>query len=62
MNIDKSKFDEDWIKDFNLSAIIPIEIRENSFELEFNPVASSDERYVLVTWKNNILSKIELKS
>jgi hypothetical protein len=50
------------IKDFYVSAITPIEMKENSFELEFDPIDSSDDRFVIVTWKNNTLSEIELKS
>jgi hypothetical protein len=61
MNLDTSRFIGDWIKEFYLSAITPIDLRENSFEVEFESTKPEDNRYVLFTWRNNVLSEIDIK-
>ena len=61
LNFDKNKFYGDWTKDFYLSAITPIDIRECSFEVEFESTNPNDNSYILFTWKDNVISEIEIK-
>lgn len=61
LNLDKTKFYGDWTKDFYLSAITPIDIRESSFEVEFESTNPNDNSYILFTWKDNVISEIEIK-
>jgi len=60
-NSNSKKYYGDWIKDFYLAAITPIEVRDNSFEVNFEPIDQNDKGYVLFTWKNNQISGIEIK-
>ncbi|MCP9762440.1 hypothetical protein [Lacihabitans soyangensis] len=61
LNLDKTKFCGDWTKDFYLSAITPIDIGESSFEVEYESTNPNDNSYILFTWKDNIISEIEIK-
>lgn len=38
----------EWTKEFYLSAITPIELMDNSFEVEFEMTNSKDNRYILL--------------
>ena len=53
--------DGNWLANFYLSAITPIDINENSFEVNFEPIKPNENGYVLFTWKYNQVSDIDIK-
>lgn len=55
------RFNNNWIKEFYLAAITPIEIRENNFEVTFEPINDEDISYVSFTWTKDRITEIELK-
>jgi len=57
----KDKLKSVWVKDFYLAAITPNDIRENSFELNFEPINKNDNGYISFIWTNDRISNIELK-
>jgi len=61
LTLNETKFFGNWTKDFYLSAITPIDINENSFEVEYESINPNDNRYILFTWKDNIISEIKIK-
>jgi hypothetical protein len=61
LNLDETKMIEEWRKEFYLSAITPIDLVENTFEVEFETTNSKDNRYILCTWKDNVISDIDIK-
>lgn len=60
-NKNKIKYNGDWIKQFYLAAITPIDVRDNSFEVNFEPINQDGNGYILLTWKNSKISELDIK-
>ena len=61
LNLENLKYNSNRIKDFYFAAITPIDITENSFEVNLEPVSGDEDGYVLFKWKNNQVSDLEIK-
>ncbi len=47
--------------DFYLSAIMPVEIANNSFEVNFEPINDNNNSFISFVWQNHKISEFEME-
>jgi hypothetical protein len=53
-------YDENWLSNYYLAAIIPRKIENNSFEINYESINQNSSDMISLTWENSKISEFEI--